>query len=89
MDTYINLIQHSGGVEFDLNANDGSRMPPQLITEGDSYHGTYLIPAPPQETLEMLQRILSDLDNGAPAKVKRKKVQKKLAKYEVAPAVTH
>ena len=89
METYINLIQHSDGVEFDINRDDGSRIPPQLIVEGDSYHGTYLIPAPPAETMAMLGRLLGKLDSGAPSKVNRKKMQKKLAKYEVAPSSTH
>lgn len=89
METYINLIQHETGVEFDVNGNDGSRMPPQLMDEGDTYHGTYLIPAPPKETMAMLTRLMAKLDEGAPSKVQRKKLQKKLSKYEVAPDVTH
>ena len=87
--TYINLIQHKGGVEFDVNGNDGSRMPPQLVADGDSYHGTYLIPAPPQETMAMLNRMLQGIDSDAPPKVNRKKLQRKLKQFEVAPEVTH
>lgn len=90
MSTYINLIQHSDGIEFDIDMGSGARVPPQLIAEGDSYHGTYLIPAPPEKAMELIKALLSMVaNNGKPPKAKRKKAQKKLAQFEVAPYATH
>ena len=87
--TYLNLIQHDTGVEFDVDAKSGARMPPQLMTETDSYHGTYLIPAPPEQAMAILKRMLSKIDSDAPPKVNRKKMQRALRRFEVAPEVTH
>lgn len=89
MQTYLNLIQHSTGVEFDLDLNSGARVPPQLVHEGDAYHGTYLLPATPEQAKDMVSRMLAKLDEQAPPKVNRKKLQKQLKKFEVSPEVTH
>lgn len=87
-ETYINLIQHEDGVEFDL-CKDGNPIPPQLVVQGDTYHGTYRIPKTFNDTMTLLQALLASLDDAMPAKAQRKKVQKALAKYSVPITAIH
>ena len=88
MPTYMNLIQTSGGVEFQVT-EDGTQIAPHLVAD-DSFHGTYSLPATRKEAMEILQSILRELPSPkeAPPKYLRKQLQKKLTRInatEVAP----
>jgi hypothetical protein len=88
MPTYINLIQTSGGVEFQIT-EDGTQMAPHLVAN-DSFHGTYSLLATRTQAIEILQSLLGELPSlkETPPKYLRKQLQKKLAEIkaiEVAP----
>ena len=90
MPTYINLIQTSGGVEFDIDTENGMQGPPGIVGPNDTFHGTYLLPTTPAETMETIKRLLLGLPSSkeTPPKILRKQLQKELLKnkaVEVSP----
>lgn len=58
MTTYLNLIQHDQGVEFDVTPKPA---PASLMKPGDIYRATYRMPFTFNETVNMLNGLLDKM----------------------------